>query len=113
MGFDIYGVKELESGEENYFRNNCWWWRPLWDLCNFLQCLEEEQYDQGGYNNGFLIDERTSIKIYMQLTVFLNSPLRDDMIKGINEKDTHYRIDVGNIKEFSDFCRISGGFKIY
>ena len=31
MGFDIYGLKQLEN-EDNYFRNNCWWWRPLWAL---------------------------------------------------------------------------------
>jgi hypothetical protein len=32
MGMDVYGVKpKTEKGE--YFRNNVWWWRPLWDFC--------------------------------------------------------------------------------
>jgi hypothetical protein len=32
MGMDVYGVSATtERGE--YFRNNVWWWRPLWNYC--------------------------------------------------------------------------------
>lgn len=32
MGMDVYGISPTkEKGE--YFRNNVWWWRPLWDYC--------------------------------------------------------------------------------
>jgi len=32
MGMDVYGNRpKNETGE--YFRNNVWWWRPLWDYC--------------------------------------------------------------------------------
>lgn len=32
MGMDVYGLNPLtETGE--YFRNNVWWWRPLWNYC--------------------------------------------------------------------------------
>lgn len=32
MGMDVVGRKPAnERGE--YFRNNVWWWRPLWDYC--------------------------------------------------------------------------------
>jgi hypothetical protein len=32
MGMDVYGNNPTsERGE--YFRNNVWWWRPLWDFC--------------------------------------------------------------------------------
>lgn len=32
MGMDVYGKTPVsERGE--YFRNNIWWWRPLWDYC--------------------------------------------------------------------------------
>jgi len=32
MGMDVYGKKpKNEKGE--YFRNNVWWWRPLWSFC--------------------------------------------------------------------------------
>ena len=52
MGMDVYG----RSG--NYFRNNCWWWRPL---SNYVsnQCKEvisQEDYDSGNYNDGHRVD---------------------------------------------------------
>lgn len=32
MGMDVSGKKPTtEAGA--YFRNNVWWWRPLWDYC--------------------------------------------------------------------------------
>ena len=32
MGMDVYGKAPLGSKGE-YFRNNVWWWRPLWEYC--------------------------------------------------------------------------------
>ena len=32
MGMDVFGKKpKNETGE--YFRNNIWWWHPLWEYC--------------------------------------------------------------------------------
>ena len=32
MGMDVYGIKpKTQKGE--YFRNNVWYWHPLWDYC--------------------------------------------------------------------------------
>jgi hypothetical protein len=32
MGMDVFGKNPVnETGE--YFRNNVWWWRPLWNYC--------------------------------------------------------------------------------
>lgn len=32
MGMDVFGKEPItETGE--YFRNNVWWWRGLWDYC--------------------------------------------------------------------------------
>lgn len=32
MGMDVYGIApKTEAGE--YFRNNVWYWRPLWNYC--------------------------------------------------------------------------------
>ena len=30
MGMDVYG-KAPKSEKGEYFRNNVWWWRPLWN----------------------------------------------------------------------------------
>ena len=32
MGMDVYGLKPKNPKGE-YFRNNVWWWHPLWDYC--------------------------------------------------------------------------------
>jgi hypothetical protein len=32
MGMDVYGENPTSDTGE-YFRNNVWWWRPLWDYC--------------------------------------------------------------------------------
>lgn len=35
MGMDVYGRKpKTEKGE--YFRNNVWYWHPLWDYCEYI-----------------------------------------------------------------------------
>jgi hypothetical protein len=35
MGMDVYGKAPVdETG--TYFRNNIWWWRPLWDYCCYV-----------------------------------------------------------------------------
>jgi hypothetical protein len=35
MGMDVYGLAP-KSPAGDYFRNNVWWWRPLWDYCEEL-----------------------------------------------------------------------------
>lgn len=32
MGMDVFGVQPIDKTGE-YFRNNVWWWRPLWNYC--------------------------------------------------------------------------------
>lgn len=32
MGMDVMGL-EPTSEQGSYFRNNVWWWRPLWNYC--------------------------------------------------------------------------------
>ena len=47
-----------------YFRNNVWWWRPLWsyvvDSCPFLT---EDEAQAGGWNDGKEIDEIKALLI--------------------------------------------------
>ena len=37
-----------------YFRNNCWWWRPLWNYCYAVapDLISEELFDDGQNNSG-------------------------------------------------------------
>ena len=46
-----------------YFRNNVWWWRPLWHyVCEHCD-LSEKAKKSGNYNDGYLIDKDTAIHI--------------------------------------------------
>lgn len=49
MGMDVYG-KNATNEMGDYFRNNVWWWRPLWDYC----CQEAPELCEGvhGHDNG-------------------------------------------------------------
>lgn len=89
MGFDLYGLSPEESvvpdepdfandeegakafftwqhnTEGAYFRNNVWWWTPLW---NFICCvcddiLTKEDIENGMYNDGHQIDETKAKEI--------------------------------------------------
>ena len=49
MGMDVFGTApKSEKGE--YFRNNVWWWRPLWDYCTIVG--DEIVADVDGHSNG-------------------------------------------------------------
>lgn len=50
MGMDVYG-KSATSEKGAYFRNNCWWWRPLWDYCQSVSFVAQQVKD-GHYNSG-------------------------------------------------------------
>ena len=49
MGMDVYG-KNATNEKGEYFRNNVWWWRPLWDYCEELYepCREVSGHTNDG-----------------------------------------------------------------
>jgi len=57
-----------------YFRNNVWWWRPLWsyvvDNCPFLT---EDEIQAGGWNDGREIDEMKALLIASTLEDLIES----------------------------------------
>jgi len=66
MGFDLSGVSpKTEKGE--YFRNNVWWWRPLWNYCLEEKLITQEDFDRGSYNDGYLINEEQATRIGIRL----------------------------------------------
>lgn len=50
MGMDVYG-KAPKSEKGEYFRNNVWWWRPLWD---YVERVAPDLVNgvSGHYNDG-------------------------------------------------------------
>jgi len=65
MGFDLYSTGNHKSQKGEYFRNNVWWWRPLWDW-TYEQCqdiLSDKEYERGTYNDCYAIDGERANKI--------------------------------------------------
>ena len=131
MGFDIYALNQ--ETENNYFRNNCWWWRPLWALCydvskdtDLDEGISQEDYGEGTYNNGHKITEEQAIELNELLLDFLKDeeevakfikdyPKKYDlyMYEWSDEIETKpYPFDLENVKKFAEFCLTSGGFEI-
>lgn len=68
MGFDLYGENQ-ENEKGKYFRNNCWWWRPLWNYVCIVcdKILTEKEMVGGAYNDGKKIVAPKAIKIAKKL----------------------------------------------
>jgi len=64
MGMDVYGNKpKTDKGE--YFRNNVWWWHPLWDYVYSVAAdlIPESVYDHGHSNSGAGLGARDAKKL--------------------------------------------------
>jgi len=67
-----------------YFRNNCWWWRPLADLIiNKCDWLTEEQQQRLHDNSGFEFSEYEALEI----AKVLRSTLRSGEAKEVQKKN--------------------------
>ena len=58
-----YWKEQTDYEEVNigyYFRNNCWWWRPLWNYCYLVadDLISEELHDSGHSNSGAGLDDK-------------------------------------------------------
>ena len=64
-----------EKNPGGYFRNNVWWWRPLWvyvaELCDDI--LTEDDIENGHNNSGHLIDQEKCLIIAKRLVDELQS----------------------------------------
>ena len=76
MGFDLFGESEEENGK--YFRNNVWYWRPLWDFTctNCSNILSENDRRAGHYNDGYKITKSKARKLGSRL----NSLIKDGTV---------------------------------
>ena len=62
MGMDVYGTEpKNEKGE--YFRNNVWWWHPLWSYCQENYPDITASVKKGHDNSGDGLDDEDSTKL--------------------------------------------------
>ena len=115
--------KYESSNKGTYFRNNCWWWRPLWNYCYLIadDLISEELYESGHHNNGSGLDDKDARLLGNRLlqqiregkTIEYQAEYQqhqDDLPD--DDFDKSYPFDVDNVKEFAEFCLQSGGFEI-
>ena len=72
MGMDVYG--ENPKGEKgDYFRNNVWWWRPLWQYCasSAPELIDKDVYSEGCHNSGAGLNAMKAAKLGVKLLTFI------------------------------------------
>ena len=75
---DKYFKEDNKWEDENpghYFRNNVWWWRPLWSFISVVchDILTEEDIERGEYNDGHEIDEKKAKVISERLQLYIDN----------------------------------------
>ena len=122
-----------------YFRNNVWWWRPLWVyVCGECEdILDPEDYEGGSSNDGHEISADKAVLIAKRLYELIDSGdakgFEDYHKKKMKEAEENnaraekedgkkygdnwdwsdsYPFAVDNVRAFADFCAESGGFEI-
>ena len=153
MGFDLYGLKPnnpnnlvkptlppelikskmkeyynaIDKYESEvvgyYFRNNVWFWRPLWMfVCkNCSDILSEKDMQMGTYNDGHKISKTKATRIGKRLKKLLRDGTAKDFEKLNNSEfdsdgnkiEVSYPFYTDNVEVFAEFCLNSGGFRIY
>ena len=125
--------QEVNTGV--YFRNNVWWWRPLWaficDNCDHI--LTKEQMQGGNTNDGVIIEhdqaeeihnvivnvigKKQIIKMDAEYTEMRKEAEEKNKGKKSTDEDyiwsANYPFDADNVMAFAEFCKQSGGFEIW
>jgi hypothetical protein len=119
--WEVYEEWRIEAG--GYFRNNVWWWHPLWDFaCDVCDdILTETDRTEGHGNGGHKISKKKAEAIAGRLYSLLgNGQVEEyekrykERLNNLNEKDWNrdYPFHKKNVKAFADFCAKGGGFEI-
>ena len=116
----------LKWQDENsgvYFRNNVWFWRPLWffvsQFCDDI--LTEKDVEKGTWNDGHRISKTKAVRIANRLHRMIKNGEVEEYEKeykkhldSLNDKnwDRSYPFSEDNVRRFANFCANSGGFEI-
>ncbi len=115
MGMDVYG-HGATTDVGHYFRNNVWWWHPLWDYC--LELYGEQMNDRtdtdedgneftldpgdGHMNSAYGLDEEQSIELGNLLQAEIDSGRT-------KEYETKYREYLASLKRKDcNLCEATG-----
>lgn len=133
MGMDVYG-RNPKSKDGEYFRANVWSWRPIHELIEKANVLPQKMLEEMAFNDGAgpddeqalllaaaienmtegMDDENTfilSTEIDGPIAAIISSFQREG-IEIISPRGPVYSADVSHVREFVQFCKQSGGFKV-
>jgi len=113
-----------EANCGTYFRNNVWWWRPLWNFVSSVceDILTEKDIESGSYNDGHKISKTKAGKMAKRLhgliednTVKKYEALYKEELDSLEQDDwdKSYPFSEDNVRKFANFCANSGGFQIW
>ena len=63
------------TNKGTYFRNNCWWWRPLWNYCYHVadDLISAELHESGHSNSGAGLDGYNAERLGQRLLEEINN----------------------------------------
>lgn len=80
MGMDVYGLKpKTKTGE--YFRNNVWYWHPLWDYCCSIDQTLYDRVPEGHSNSGDGLDASGSRQLAFKLQEEIQSGRAEEYVR--------------------------------
>lgn len=117
MGMDVTG-KAPTSERGEYFRNNVWWWHPLWDYCCEVapEIIDSQLARAGHFNDGSGLDADGASRLAAILRVKIaHGEVAEYAVRyrNGNPHAENYPFDGSNVAEFADFLADSGGFEIH
>ncbi len=87
-----------------YFRNNVWWWRPLWHfVCRACEdILTDKDIEQGSYNDGHKISKTKANKMAKELFRLIEA----DQVKAY---ESMYKKELDSLEQLDcDLCEATG-----
>jgi hypothetical protein len=103
MGFDVYG-KSPKNEKGQYFRNNVWWWHPLWEYCLNTHSEITSKVLNGHSNEGDGLDSSDAYK----LGILLRQDYHSGFAKDYEQKYANYLKSLPLVS--CDVCNGTGFF---
>jgi DnaJ-class molecular chaperone len=99
MGMDVFGKKPTKKVGE-YFRNNVWYWHPLWSYCQHAHPEIVDKVQDGHNNSGDGLDSEDALKLGLLL-------LQDIENGSVQKYDQNYKDYLANLEQ--ETCHICSG----
>ena len=115
MGMDVMGVDPV-SERGAYFRRNIWGWHPLWTAVANIAPDIAQNVPLAHSNDGDGLDGEDSRRLADRLDEALNNGEADSYVRVVRAQcranGLPEVLNLDDLREFRDFLRECGGFRI-